>query len=365
MRRLLIPSVGAAVGAAVRLPQPGARAPAGRAVRRHAGRGRLGAGRLQRQRLRRLAGPARLRRPPRGLPAARCWPARADPGARRPVGGSDVAAGRGRRPGRARRPGRSGQLAAVRAPQALGRHAIGRGEHARHRLRSPGSPARRWPRCIIGAFGNRAILLAIAAVAVLNIATTAAMLAERRTAQRRAGRASGGADDDAPVSRPGSALIVAAFIALQATNSAVVSVMSLFVTQTLGLRCDLGRHRARRRRRAGDPRAAGHRTAEPPALQPRAHRLRLPGRDRLLRRHGLRLRARCCCRPAGAQRLVLRGRRRRRADALPADHPAPGARLGPVHQHPPARAPSCPARSSPSARSPRSATRASSPPAPR
>jgi len=88
---------------------------------------------------------------------------------------------------------------------------------------------------VIGAFGNRAILLVIAAVAVLNIATTAAMLGERS-----AGRAGPEATDDAagpdvPMPKSGVALIVAAFVALQATNAAAVSVMSLFVTRTLGL----------------------------------------------------------------------------------------------------------------------------------
>ncbi len=42
---------------------------------------------------------------------------------------------------------------------------------------------------IIGTFGNRAVLLAIAAVAVLNIATTAAMIAVRSAARAKAGRA--------------------------------------------------------------------------------------------------------------------------------------------------------------------------------
>jgi len=87
---------------------------------------------------------------------------------------------------------------------------------------------------IIGAFGNRAILVAIAAVAVLNIATTAAMIAER-SAGAAGPPARAEADDDGSMSRTGIALIVAAFVALQATNNAVVSGMSLFVTQRLGL----------------------------------------------------------------------------------------------------------------------------------
>lgn len=104
---------------------------------------------------------------------------------------------------------------------------------------------------IMGWFGNRAILLAIAVVAVLNVATTAAMRAGQSAADTAADaeadteadtasdtepaeppEAAGG---DRPMSRMGVAVIVAVFIALQATNSAVVSIMSVFVTQELGL----------------------------------------------------------------------------------------------------------------------------------
>jgi MFS transporter, SET family, sugar efflux transporter len=91
---------------------------------------------------------------------------------------------------------------------------------------------------IIGAFGDRAVLLAIAAVAVLNIATTAAMLAERsaaRTDLDEQTKPAENAADNRPMSRVGVGVIIAAFIALQAANSAAVSIMTLFVTQTLGL----------------------------------------------------------------------------------------------------------------------------------
>ena len=81
---------------------------------------------------------------------------------------------------------------------------------------------------LIGGFGPRAILAAIAAVAVLNIATTAAM----RTAVVRESDAPA---DGGPVPRGRVAVVVIVFIALQATNSATVSVMSLFVTGRLGL----------------------------------------------------------------------------------------------------------------------------------
>jgi MFS transporter, SET family, sugar efflux transporter len=91
---------------------------------------------------------------------------------------------------------------------------------------------------IIGTFGNRAVLLAIAAVAVLNIATTAAMIAVRSAAAAKPSeptKVAETADDDRQMPRAGIGVIVAAFIALQAANSAAVSIMSLFVTETLGL----------------------------------------------------------------------------------------------------------------------------------
>ena len=76
---------------------------------------------------------------------------------------------------------------------------------------------------IIGWFGDRAILLAIAAVAVLNIATTAIMITHRNAAVRAA------AADPARVHVAatrrshrsdawGIVLIMAAFILLQATK---------------------------------------------------------------------------------------------------------------------------------------------------
>jgi MFS transporter, SET family, sugar efflux transporter len=94
---------------------------------------------------------------------------------------------------------------------------------------------------IIGWFGNRAILLAIAAVAVLNIATTAIMIRQRRAAARSA--AAGGAQppstaptpDESPVGRLGVVLIMAAFILLQATNATAMTIMTVYVTDTLRL----------------------------------------------------------------------------------------------------------------------------------
>lgn len=87
---------------------------------------------------------------------------------------------------------------------------------------------------IMGTLGNRAILLALAAVALLNIGTTAAMHRRRPPADGVPPTAT--SHDDGPaLSRAGVAAVVLAFIALQASNSAAVSIMGLFVTGRLGL----------------------------------------------------------------------------------------------------------------------------------
>ena len=86
---------------------------------------------------------------------------------------------------------------------------------------------------IIGWFGNRAILVAIAAVAVLSIATTAAMLAQQSAARIDQTAPTPASDDDQAMAKSGLVLIVAAFILLQATNATVVSILALFVTDTL------------------------------------------------------------------------------------------------------------------------------------
>ena len=95
---------------------------------------------------------------------------------------------------------------------------------------------------IIGWFGNRAILVAIAAVAVLNIATTAAMITHRSAAARAAAAAgdpsptpAAATSDESPVSRVGMVLILAAFVLLQATNATGMTIMTVYVTETLHL----------------------------------------------------------------------------------------------------------------------------------
>jgi SET family sugar efflux transporter-like MFS transporter len=87
---------------------------------------------------------------------------------------------------------------------------------------------------IIGAFGDVAIIMAIAAVAMLNIGVTAIMLGRNSTAAI-VREASATAEDNISMSRRGVALVVGGFVLLQATNSVAVSIMSLFVTQDLGL----------------------------------------------------------------------------------------------------------------------------------
>lgn len=94
---------------------------------------------------------------------------------------------------------------------------------------------------LIGWFGNRAILLAIAAVAVLNVTTTAIMISHRREDARAAAAAgnptppSPAADDPTTIGRVGIALIMAAFVLLQAANATGMTIMTVYVTETLRL----------------------------------------------------------------------------------------------------------------------------------
>jgi MFS transporter, SET family, sugar efflux transporter len=88
---------------------------------------------------------------------------------------------------------------------------------------------------IIGWFGNRGILVAIGVVAVFSIATTAAMIAQRPAAPSDRPWAAHLSDDHLPLAKVGAALIVVAFVVLQATNATVVSIMTVFVTETLRL----------------------------------------------------------------------------------------------------------------------------------
>ena len=89
---------------------------------------------------------------------------------------------------------------------------------------------------LMAGYGPRAVLAALAAVSVLTIGSAVAMLPERRAARGEPVPDAGGdSGDRTTVSRRRIAVIVGVFVALQATNSAVVSVMALFVTDRLNL----------------------------------------------------------------------------------------------------------------------------------
>jgi SET family sugar efflux transporter-like MFS transporter len=88
---------------------------------------------------------------------------------------------------------------------------------------------------IMGALGNRAILPALALVALFNVATALLTIARERTHPIAHRAESARADDHQPVPRAALIAIVTGFVALQATNSAVVAIMSLFVTDRLHL----------------------------------------------------------------------------------------------------------------------------------
>lgn len=89
---------------------------------------------------------------------------------------------------------------------------------------------------IMGVFGNSAILVVLAIVAVLNVVTTVIML-RRYNGRQPSDTASPDANAENPpvVARRSVVILVLGFVALQATNSAAVSIMSLFVTERLGL----------------------------------------------------------------------------------------------------------------------------------
>jgi MFS transporter, SET family, sugar efflux transporter len=89
---------------------------------------------------------------------------------------------------------------------------------------------------IIGWFGNRSILFAIGAVALLNIATTAAMLGQRRAANLDPAAPVPESNDEQPMRRLGVGLIVGAFILLQATNATGCVAGIVFFTTSKSLR---------------------------------------------------------------------------------------------------------------------------------
>jgi SET family sugar efflux transporter-like MFS transporter len=90
---------------------------------------------------------------------------------------------------------------------------------------------------IMGGLGNRSILPVLAVVALFNMATTLLMMGRHRThpLDHEANANAEHSNQAPPVPRGAVVAMVIAFIALQATNSAAVSIMSLFVTQRLDL----------------------------------------------------------------------------------------------------------------------------------
>ncbi len=88
---------------------------------------------------------------------------------------------------------------------------------------------------IMSGLGNRSILPVLAVVAAFNMATTWLMMARYRTHPVDLDVNAADLEADQPVTRGAVIAIAIAFIALQATNSAAVSIMGLFVTQRLDL----------------------------------------------------------------------------------------------------------------------------------
>lgn len=93
---------------------------------------------------------------------------------------------------------------------------------------------------IIGWAGGRGILAALVVIAVLNIATTAAMMARRGRPERHVTPSSPArTPGDAPArpvsGRAATILVVAAFVLFQATNATAMSFLTLYVSGTVGL----------------------------------------------------------------------------------------------------------------------------------
>ena len=90
---------------------------------------------------------------------------------------------------------------------------------------------------IIGWYGPRAILVAIGAVALLNIATTMAMMSLRRRESLAADGAAAPVvhEDSVALGTTGIVLVTTAFVLLQATNATSMSFLAVYVPQTLGI----------------------------------------------------------------------------------------------------------------------------------
>lgn len=89
---------------------------------------------------------------------------------------------------------------------------------------------------VMGALGDRAILPVLGVVGILNVVTTAVLIGKGRA--DAAAPAHAHRHDEAqpePVRLQAVALVIVAFVLLQAANSAVMSIMTLYATDGLGL----------------------------------------------------------------------------------------------------------------------------------
>lgn len=88
---------------------------------------------------------------------------------------------------------------------------------------------------IIGWAGARGILLTLVVIALVNVATTAVMMKERRPAPAEPATPARSPHALPPGSRLGTILIIGAFVLFQATNATAMTFMALYVTETVGL----------------------------------------------------------------------------------------------------------------------------------
>lgn len=88
---------------------------------------------------------------------------------------------------------------------------------------------------IIGWAGARGILAALVVIALANIATTAVMMRQRRSAPAEAAEPARSPHSLPPGSRLATLVIIGAFVLFQATNATAMTFMALYVTETVGL----------------------------------------------------------------------------------------------------------------------------------
>jgi SET family sugar efflux transporter-like MFS transporter len=88
---------------------------------------------------------------------------------------------------------------------------------------------------IIGWSGARGILLALAVIAVVNIALTAVMMRQTRPGPAEVEGLAQSQHALPPGSRTATVVIIGAFVLFQATNATAMTFMALYVTETVGL----------------------------------------------------------------------------------------------------------------------------------